>query len=715
MDMKSSLLLPIMMIAFFPVISFAQIPNFKMTDKDIAKTCNDAIDTATKKIADITANKNDPTFENTVVALENALSEFDMKVQIPVFMNSVASDALTRQAGSDCEVKSKKFVIDVFVRDTLFTRFQAVKNSPKGKALTGEDKKLMDDFYTVFLQNGLGIASSEKRKQIPDLAKQISQLETDFNNNIRDDKRFIQVDKSELVGLPEDWITGLTKAKNGKYIVTTEYPDYFPLMKNAKSENARKRLYEQFSIRGGKKNVEILEKALKLRNDLAITMGFNNYADKVFALDGRMVTSTGQIRKFINELTTSLSPYLDRDLSDMRRLKCRETKCSDWDKVTINPWDTLYYINQMERAKGNVDQEKIKEYFPLQTVVQGMFQIYQTLLSVDFEKINNPNVWDASVETYQVRDRASKDVLGYFLLDLFPRDGKYGHAAVWGLIKPKYLGTNQYQKTVAAMVCNFPKPTADSPSLMHHNEVETFFHEFGHVMDSIVSHTKYYSHGGTSIYNDRGTGTPRDFVEAPSQMLENWVWNPESLAMLSGHYKTGEKLPKDMLDKLLAIKNVANGYINMRQLFMATMDLDYHTNPPVSSTVSWNEKMKQMLKIEPLDTVYPQASFGHIMSGYDVGYYGYMWSLVYAEDMFSVFEKEGVLNPRTGMSYRKKILEPSGSQLVANSIKNFLGRDPNQEAFLKSLGITSTQASSAPANVTKDAEMPKAAEKPAKK
>lgn len=265
------------------------------------------------------------------------------------------------------------------------------------------------------------------------------------------------------------------------------------------------------------------------------------------------------------------------------------------------------------------------------------------------------------------------------------------------------------------MVCNFPKPTAESPSLMHHNEVETFFHEFGHVMDSIVSHTKYYSHGGTSIYNDRGTGTPRDFVEAPSQMLENWVWNPESLAMLSGHYKTGEKLPKDMLDKLLAIKNVANGYVNMRQLFMATMDLDYHTNPPVSSTISWNEKMKQMLKIEPLDTVYPQASFGHIMSGYDVGYYGYMWSLVYAEDMFSVFDKEGVLNPRTGMSYRKKILEPSGSQSVSISIKNFLGREPNQDAFLKSLGITSAQTLADPANAAKDTEMPKAAEKPAKK
>ena len=692
-----------LVIAMFPLISLAQLPDFKLDDKAVTKTCADAIAKAGKDIDIVAKNQNPPTFDNTVVALENAFSEFDKVVEIPIFLKSVAVDGPTREAGSDCEIKSKKFSIDSLSRSDLFARFQGVRNSDMGKKLTGEDKKLLDDYYTAFLQKGLGVTSETKRKDILDLSKQISELEVEFSDNINNDKRFIQIDKSELAGLPENWSSSLKMAKNGKYIVTTDYPDYFPFMKNAKSENARQRLYEQFSMRGGKKNVEILEKTLKLRNDLAIAMGFNNYADKMFTLNNQMATSTAQVRKFLGELTTDLEPYLDRDLKQMRRLKCKETRCPDWDSVLINPWDVPYYINQMQKMAGDVDPEKIKEYFPLQTVKEGMFQIYQTLLSLNFEKITNPNVWDPSVETYQVRDKASNDVLGYFLLDLFPREGKYKHAAMWGLIKPKYLGGPNYQKPVAAMVCNFPKPTIDNPSLMHHDEVETVFHEFGHVMDAMVSRTKYYSHGGSSIYNDRGTGTPRDFVEAPSQMLENWVWKPESLEILSGHYKTKEKLPKDLLDKMIAVKNVANGFSNMRQLFLASIDLDFHTDPPSNSTTVWNNKMWSMLKIEPLEGVYPQASFGHIMDGYDVGYYGYMWSKVYAEDMFSVFDKEGILNPRTGMSYRKKILEPSGSQSVFISIKNFLGRDSNRDAFLKSLGI---ETSVAPAEATQPTPTP---------
>lgn len=673
-------------IMFFSMKSFADTPAFTITDKEIAKICGDAIATAGKALDEIAANKREPSFKNTVLAMEDALSDFDITVEVPVFLQSVSPNALIRQAGTDCEIASKKFAIDTFSRDDLFVKVQTLRSSKDGKKLEREDQKLLEDYYASFLQNGLGTTDPERRKVIKNLSKQISELESEFSKNIRDDKRFIQVDRSELAGTPEDWISKLAKAPNGKFIVTTDYPDFYPFMENAKSDNARKRLYEQFSIRGGKKNVEILEKTLHLRNDFAIAMGYNNYADKVFMLDGRMAKSTGQVRDFLSNLTDQLEPYLVKDLNEMRRLKCREIKCPDWDKISIQPWDINYYINKMQK-KDNVDPEVVKEYFPFDKVISGMFQIYQNLLSLDFEKQQDQNVWDPSVEVYTVKDRVTHEVLGSFYLDLFPRDGKYNHAAVWGLIKPKYLGRDKYLKTVAAMVCNFPKPTADQPSLLHHKEVKTFFHEFGHVMDAIVSRTKYYSHGGSSIYNERMTGTPRDFVEAPSQMLENWVWNPESLAMLSGHYKTGDKLPKDLLDRMISIKNVANGYINMRQLFFATVDLDFHTSPPVDSTAAWGEKMKTMLHIEPLKGVYPQASFGHIMGGYDAGYYGYMWSKVFAEDMYSEFEKAGILNPRTGMMYRKFVLEPSGSQPVANSIKNFIKRDPNPNAFLKSLGI----------------------------
>jgi thimet oligopeptidase len=668
--------------------AFAQLPNFTLTDQEVTKACKDAIAKAGTAIDAIAKNTNPPTFENTVAASETALSEFDASLGVPTMLAYIATSATVRQASTDCEVLVKKFVIDTFSRSDLYTRFQTVRNSDKGRKLQGEDKKLVDDYYTAFIQNGVDVADKDKRQKVMDLSKEISEKETEFSKNIRDDQRFIQLDKSDLAGLPPDWIASLKKADNGKYIVTTNYPDYFPFMKNAKSQNARKRLYEQFNVRGGKRNVEILEKTLQLRSELAQLMGFASHADKVLALDGRMATSVGQVRTFIDDLVVQLNPYLDKDLGDLRKLKCKETKCKDWDDVVLNPWDVAYYLNQLERNVGNLDPEAVKAYFPLETVTRGMFQIYQTLLGLTFEKLQNVNVWDPSVEVYAVRDNASKEVLGTFYLDMYPREGKYGHAAVAGLIKPKYLEEGQYQKALAIMMCNFPKPTAEMPSLLRHGEVETYFHEFGHVMADIVARTRYYSHGGGTVYNERGTGLSRDFVEAPSQMLENWVWNPESLAMLSGHYKTNEKLPKSMLDQMLALKNVANGYVNTRQLMMASIDLDYHTaKQPVDSTAIWNERSKSMVKINPLKGVYSQASFGHIMGGYDVGYYGYMWSRVYAEDMFSVFEKAGILNPRTGMSYRKQILEPAGARAASESLQKFLGRAPSTEAFLKSLGI----------------------------
>ena len=493
--------------------------------------------------------------------------------------------------------------------------------------------------------------------------------------------------------MSDTWIASLAKASNGKYVITTAYPDYVPFMENAKSENARKRLYEQFYTVGGKRNVEILEKLITLRSDLAKVMGFNTHADKVFALGGHMATSTGQVRTFIDELITKLKPMLDSDLLQLRKLKCKDTKCKDWDKVTLNPWEMAFYINKMRAKVGEVDEQKIREYFPFNTVTQGMFQIYQQLLSIDIEKLQNIPTWDPSVEAYAVRDKVTHEVLGNFYLDLFPREGKYNHAAVQGMIKSKYLGGGKYQKSVAAMVCNFSKPNGDTPSLLTHDEVETYFHEFGHIIDDMLSRSKYYSQGsGDSIYSPRLVGRAIDFAEAPSQMLENWVWKAESLSMLSGHYKTGEKLPTDMLNKMVKLKNVASGYGNTRQLFQATMDLDFHTTSQMDTTKAWFEKAYAMTGVKPLSTVYPAGSWGHMADMYDVGYYGYMWSRVYAEDMFSVFEKNGILHPRTGMTYRKQVLEPASSLAALDAVKNFLGREPNQEAFIKSLGVEAAPA-----------------------
>lgn len=681
--------LAFLLVSIFSLSAFAQLPAIPANEQELTKICNDAIQNARNLIDAAATNKNEPTFENTVLAVENALADMDAKAAMPLVLFYVSPSPMIRQAAAECRANIKKMSFDIYGRDDLFVRFQGIKNSNKGRKLIGEDKKLLDDNYETFILNGLGNPDLEKRKQIKQFANQVSEAELEFTNTLNNDKKFIQVSKAELVGMSDGWISSLEKAKNGKYIITTNYPDYIPFMENAKTENARKRLYEQFATRGGKRNVELLEKALVARSELAKLIGYGNHADKVLTVGGRMVTSVPQIRSFLDDLVEKLKPYLAKDMDEMKRLKCKETRCKDWDSVVINSWDVSYYINQMKKKVGNIDPQAVREYFPMETVTQGMFQIYQQLLSIDFDKLQNIPVWDPSVDVYAVRDRATHEVLGYFYLDMYPRDGKYGHAAVQGMIKSKYLGGSKYQKPVAAMMCNFAKSTADAPSLLDHDEVETYFHEFGHVMDNMLSHSKYYSHGnGDSIYSPRMVNRPIDFAEAPSQMLENWVWNAESLAMLSGHYKTGQKLPADLLKKMIELKNVANGYVNTRQLTQAILDLDFHTLPqPMDTTKYWRDKVDSMLGIKMLTSVYPQASFGHIMDGYDVGYYGYMWSKVYAEDMFSVFQKNGILNPRIGMMYRKQILEPASGQSPFVSLKNFLGREPNSDAFIKSLGI----------------------------
>lgn len=682
---KSAFILSIL----FSASAFAQLPAISTTDAELTKTCNDAIATALSQLDAIAANKSEPNFDNTVAAVDNVVADLDIKTAMPMFLFYVSPSPAIRAASTECRNNIKKFSYDAFGKENLFIRFQTFKNSNKGRKLTGEDKKLLDDFYATFLISGLGVADKEQRKKVGEISKQIGDLETEYLNNIQNGRKFIQVDKSELVGMADTWIAGLTKASNGKYVITTAYPDYIPFMENAKSENARKRIYEQFNTIGGKRNVEVLEKLISLRAELAKVLGFSTHADKVFALGGRMATSTGQVKTFIDDLLSKLKPGLDSDLLEMRKLKCKDIKCKDWDKVTLNAWDVPYYINKMRAKVGDIDEQKVREYFPMSTVTSGMFQIYQQLLSIDIEKLNNIPTWDSSVEVYAVRDRASHEVLGNFYLDMYPREGKYNHAAVQGIIKSKYLGGGKYLKPVAAMVCNFSKPAGDLPSMLTHDEVETYFHEFGHIIDDMLSRSKYYSQGsGDSIYSPRMVGRSIDFAEAPSQMLENWVWKSESLAMLSGHYKTNEKLPADMLGKMLKLKNVASGYMASRQLFQATMDLDFHTTNQMDTTKAWGEKMQVITGVKMPTGVHPASNWGHMADLYDVGYYGYMWSRVFAEDMFSIFEKNGIMNSRTGMSYRKQVLEPASSLPASDAVKNFLGREPNQDAFIKSLGLT---------------------------
>jgi len=345
----------------------------------------------------------------------------------------------------------------------------------------------------------------------------------------------------------------------------------------------------------------------------------------------------------------------------------------------INKEDFWYYITAIQEKEFSVDQEQLKEYFPIDVVTKGLMDIYQRLLGLTFTKVEGVPVWHPDVELYKVEDTASKETIGYFFLDLFPREGKYGHAAMWQIQPGSLDPEGNRAKAVAGMACNFPKPTSDRPSLLYHSQVKTYFHEFGHVMHGIASRTNLSYFYGTNVEGD--------FVEAPSQMLENWVWEEESLRLMSSHYQTKEPIPKEVLEKLVASQKSFSGAKALRQMFFATYDHMLHTRGEADTVAIAKDLYKELLGIDRIEGGNIGATLGHLV-GYDGGYYGYMWSEVFSHDMFQTrFAAEGILNPATGKDYRDMILRPGASLDGGVMLRTFLGREPNQDAFLRSKGL----------------------------
>jgi thimet oligopeptidase len=618
------------------------------------------------------------TFSNTVVALEQALAWFDRDTNLITFLAYVSPDADLREASKACELEIEKMYIDLFANQALFEQVQQVVKSKAYKKLNMEDQRLVDAYHRGFISNGLGVEKKEDREQVVALKKEIAALTSEFAKNIREKTGTLWVTKEQLAGMDPAFIARLERKKD-QYQLTTDYPVYMPFMRQGSHAPTRKALAKVYQQRGGKENVNLLETTLVKRAELAKLLGFETHAHAVLGLKERMAQSPQQVQTFITELQTKLKPLLDKDVAKMKQLKCKEIDCKKSTDTPLEIYDVRYYRHQMKQEKGNLDMQKIQEYFPLDKVTEGMFEIYQTLLGVSFQAVPNPPRWHEAVKLYQVTDSATDQTLGYFYMDLFPREGKYKHAAAFNLGKPQKIN-GQTHTTLSAMVCNFTPPSNTQPSLLTHDEVETYFHEFGHVMHGVVSQTQYASQGGTSV--------ARDFVEAPSQMLENWVWDAKALALLSSHYQTGQPLPQTELDQLSALQTVASGYNYSRQLFYAMLDMQYHTATKAIDTMDlWGRLQKEYLGIEMLDDTYPQASFGHPMGGYDAGYYGYMWSKVYAQDMYTRFERKGILNPKVGARYRKWILEKGSAKPADVLVRKFLKRSPNQQAFIESLGL----------------------------
>ena len=566
-----------------------------------------------------------------------------------------------------------QFNVDVYSREDLYRAMKAYAATKE--TLKDEDARLLDKTLLDFRRSGLDLPP-QARVEIADIRKTLAKLEADFGKNINESKDAALLTKAQLDGAPEDLLAKLER-DGDKYRVGVDYPTYFPVMENARDPEARRRLESKFNDRAARLNLPIFQEALKLRLKAARLLGYATHA--YYATEENMAKNPPTIDAFLERLRVKLAPLGREELEVLLAFKrAMEGRGSDG---VFHAWDWRYYDNLLNKTKYEVDRERVREYFPADLVVERMLDVYQKLLSVRFRQIPGGVCWHPDVKLYEIADASGGATIGYFYMDLFPREGKYSHAAAFNLVVARRLADGAYQKPVSAIVANFDKPSADRPSLLNHDEVETIFHEFGHIMHQTLTKAKYGRFSGSNV--------ARDFVEAPSQMLENFVWDPEVLASLSGHYKDRSKtLPKELIDKMIAARNADVGLVNLRQLLFGIVDMAYHARRPPSDTTALYADVARDVSLIPMtEGTHPEAGFGHLMGGYDAGYYGYLWSKVYAQDMFGVFKAAGVMSPEIGRRYREEILEKGSSRDEMDSIKAFLGREPSEDAFLESIGL----------------------------
>ncbi|MBI5077837.1 MAG: Zn-dependent oligopeptidase [Candidatus Yonathbacteria bacterium] len=555
--------------------------------------------------------------------------------------------------------------------------WQALKDYKNGgwkkeKAdIAPEDKKLFRDIFLIYKRMGFDLAP-KKQKRVKEIMERLSKLSNEFRHNINNYEDHITIAETETAGLPERYTAGLKCDKKGNFIVTLAYPDYVPFMELAQNETKRKELNNKYMQKGGKKNMVVLGEMLLLRAEHARLLGYKTHAD--YKTELRMAKSGKTALGFEMSLLKKVERGGKHDLDELRDLKRTVTQNPG---AELYSHDIAYYGHELQKERFKFDSEEVRAYFPLERVLDGTFKIYSTLFGVKFEKLKNFPLWHPDAALYVVKNQKGK-IISYFALDLYPREGKYGHAAAFGIIGGRQTSPTSYVAPFAAMVTNFTKPSEKNLSLLSHREVETFFHEFGHIMHCILTTARYGSQSG---YH-----TAWDFVEAPSQMLEHWAWDKKSLVILSAHHETGKPIPPAFLKNLIASENHLLRYATLRQLVLGIFDLTLHSGGhSLEPAKLYRDLMKKHTGINvPKDAIFP-AGFGHL-DGYDAGYYGYLWSKVYAADMFTRFAKEGILNKNTGADYKKWILEKGGSMEEIDLVKGFLGRTPNNKAFLKEIG-----------------------------
>ena len=597
------------------------------------------------------------TIENTLVSYNLAVLNADNAANEAQLMEEAHPDSAFRETASAVKRDAVQFLTQLSLNRDVYDALRAMDASGADPATRHFIQRTLRDFRLA------GVDRDEAtRKKVAALNDSIVAIGQEFERNIRDDERSIQVSPDELQGLPEDYIRAHAPGPDGKVTITIEYPDYFPVMNYCRSESVRRRLYHELDNRAYPQNMPVLDRLLTRRYELAQLLGYKTWAD--YATADKMIGSEAKAADFIqrlNGLTLKASQgeyatYLKRKQED------------DPGAKEINIWERRYYGELIRKRDYDFDAQQVRPYLAFPKVKQGVLDVTSRLFGVTFKKIENVPVWDPSVEAYEVYQ--GDRLLGRFYLDLHPRAGKYSHAANF----PIHGGSTGLQLPQGALVCNLPGDRPGDPGLMEHSDVVTFFHEFGHLMHSIL--------GGQQRWEPiSGVATEWDFVEAPSQFLEEFAWNPIVLQTFARN-EAGEPIPTDLVLRMRRADTFGRSVVNAFQVLYAAMSLDFYNRDPkgLDTDRIIQDLAPRYQPFPPVPDTHEQASFGHL-TGYSATYYTYQWSLVIAKDLWSRFDPANPLDPAMARRYRDAILAPGGSKPAAELVRTFLGRDFRFDAY----------------------------------
>ncbi len=615
------------------------------------------------------------TFDNTVRAGDSMNADIEKGMSLLHMCQMVYPDKELRETAEKLILELQNFIVDnLTLNKDLYNAFMEYVNGNKAQeTLNSEEEFYISESLKSFKRSGYDLPD-EQQAELKRLQKELAELTQLFNVNIAKDVRFITVSRQDLQGLTDEQVAPYLDELSGKYILKTDYPTVDLVLQNCTLESTRKALWVEFNNRAHPNNNEILKKVIKIRHQIAELLGYPSYT--YCNLDDSMAQSPERVQNFLKELETRSTAKAQQEFEELvRQLPEGITLTADG---KLKPWDARYVMYQYKKQHAAIDERAIAEYFPLEKTIDVLLELYEEFLGLRFEQLPAQGLWHSDVKL--IKATQDDKLLGYLFLDLHPRDNKYTHACNLSIIHG--LHNKQGDITVpvvTVVIANFPKSTGEKPALLMRSDVNTFFHEFGHAVHALCGITELNAFSGTNV--------KRDFVELPSQMLEEWLWQPEVLKRISGHYKSGIKLHDELIAAIIKIKNLDTGFFLKRQISLAYLSLACF-NEHIDDDMK-HEYQLLFERLMPYQDYCPEenfiSSFGHLM-GYGAQYYGYLWSKVFALDLFDYIKEHG-LSGKVGARYRDLVIGKGGSKDPYALLVDFLGREPNSDAFFKDMGI----------------------------